>query len=132
MTAKAPDQTAFRFPDAYEAEQAYGEILKICRSIADRIGRKEVAFELDLRGSSLDNALADRDRHSLKARQILYFLLKDSSGELITKLATLAGFEAKRAQPVLTAEQKLDLLKARIRKRLGNVADEIIDEALGR
>lgn len=105
-------QTELEFADAWAAESSYPELLNIVRQVADEIGRKQVAFDLDVSRSVLDATLADRDRNSLKAKHLLYFARKSTA--VAEWLAAFAGGRFEREQQQ-TPEEELAALKTAVR-----------------
>jgi hypothetical protein len=55
-------QVALSFPAAYVGRQAWAEQLDALRAAVKHLGPKEVAFELDIGGTQLADALNERDR----------------------------------------------------------------------
>jgi hypothetical protein len=106
------EQVRLAFPSSYLAEERWPELLEIVKQEADRIGRKQVAYDLDVSRTVLDNTLADRDRCHLKARHLVYFALQ--SPRIAEWFARLSGgtFEP---NPVMTPEEELAALKKVLR-----------------
>lgn len=131
MSRRRNGQQELPLPAAYEAERAYVRILDLARTLCDDIGRKEVAFDLDRRRTDLDHALLDRDRHHLRARDLVYLLLRDEEGRLLRELADLVGCEVEPQEP-LTAEEKLRRIERRGREKFGELWEDLEKEALKR
>ncbi len=124
-----PVQMQLKFPEASLAKQEWPKLLELVRRSADAHERKEVGVELDLSRSVLDNILMDRDRHALKAKHLLYFLLIDESGQILKMLAALTGHQVSPKKP-LTPTQKAQAYERVIRKRLGDFGEELLRSAL--
>jgi hypothetical protein len=88
------------------------ELLETVRQAANRIERKQVAADLDVKRTVLDSLLANRERHKLKARQLIYFVMRDRG--VIEHLCRMAGgrFEP---DPVMTPAEELAALKKVLR-----------------
>lgn len=122
-------QIPLKFPEVHLVSERWPELLELVRMVAVDVGRKTVADELDLSRSVLDNILLDRDRHALKARHLMYFILRDRSGRILALLAEMSG---RRVEPrrELTADEKVRAYERAIRRRLGDFGDELLAEAL--
>ena len=120
-------QTELKFPDRWLAKERFPELRELCREVADRHGRKDVADELKIAKSSLDNILAGRERHSLKAKSLLVFARKDP--RIPEWFAEFCGghFEREHSQ---TPEEELAALKAAVRS-MGIAGDAIFAIAKG-
>lgn len=55
-------QLSIAYKPAYEAREIHERRLSVLRTTVEHLGRKEVAFELDISGSQLSDALNERDR----------------------------------------------------------------------
>ena len=106
-------------------------ILPLVRELAAAHGRKEVAFDLDVGHSYVDSVLIESGNYRLKAEELVYFLLADESGRLLSLIAELCGFELAEQQP-LTADEKLTRLEQRLRSKLGELGEQTIREAYER
>jgi hypothetical protein len=92
---------------------------RLLRQMAERIGNKVCAIDLDVAPSQLSHALDERDRN-LPAKWIAY--LVTNAGELgddyVRRLAKLRGLEVIEAQPLKPAEELAEL-KAALAECLG-------------
>lgn len=87
-------QLSLTYKPAHAGGEAWQRQLAILRTIVEHLGRKEVAFELDISGSGLSDALNERDRkrwaaewtHVVKA--MLSSKHDDVSSKLLRELAT--------------------------------------------
>jgi hypothetical protein len=100
-------------------------VLESIRHAADRIGRKQVAADLDIKVKVLDNVLADRERHHLKARYLVYFVMNDRV--VAETICTLRGGRYAESKPKTPAE-KLEALEAEVRA-LGPVGQVLLERA---
>lgn len=126
MTEKA--QLSLQLPAAYRAAEKWPEVLDAIRNVCVDLGRGEVVEMLDCSPSYLKNALVERDRHNLKAKELVTLLAADRSGQILRLLADLNGFELAPKRE-LTPEEKLERLQRTIRAKLGPLGDELIREA---
>lgn len=124
-------QETLEFPEVYKAEETWPSVLEIVRQISVDVGRKTVADDLDLSRSVLDNILLDRDRHALKAKHLLYFLIKDRSGMLLQAMAGLVGAQV-APRKELSPEEKLDRLEKTLADALGkDLRESLYSKAWG-
>ncbi len=122
------EQMELDFPKVCTMHEQWPVLLELVRQVAVDVGRKQIGGDLKMGRSVLDNTLLDRDRHSLKAKHLIYYLLSDESGRMIRLLANLCGQQVLPRKP-LTPEEKLRALEATVRRRLGDLGDEILAEA---
>jgi hypothetical protein len=118
------EQVRLAFPFPYLSEERWPELLGIVRQEADRIGRKEVAYDLDVSRTVLDNMLADRDRCHIKARHLVYFAVH--SPRVAEWFARLSGGRFERAPR--SPEEDLAALKAVLRTQ-GDVGRLLLERA---
>lgn len=131
MSKILPLQADLPLPTGHTVEVEWPNVLDLAVEVANWVGRKEVAHDLGMMRARLDNALADRDRHPLHARALLYLILRDGDRSILRYLADLCGCELVEREP-LTPEQQLERLlteilpdecgpeqRARILRRLG-------------
>lgn len=101
-------------------ETLWADDRRLLRRMAEAIGLKQVAYELDVAPSQLSHALDERERN-LPAKWVRY-LLRAAPKELreayVRGLATMIGCELAEA-PVMTPEQELAALKAALAESLG-------------
>jgi hypothetical protein len=105
-------QLSIGFKPSYAGGESWQAQLILLRTAVEHLGRKEVAFELDVNGSTLSDALNERDRkrwaaewtHVLKA--MLSIRRDDISRDLHRKLveADAVGFVVEE-QAALTPEE---------------------------
>jgi len=55
-------QLSLGYRPAYEGREVHERRLSVLHTTVEHLGRKEVAFELDISGSQLSDALNERDR----------------------------------------------------------------------
>lgn len=112
--------------DAELWQRMLDEIRDVCRAET----HKEVSFALDMTGSELSNALAERDRNHLKMRSFPYFLRHRRSDELLRLMVEFCGRELGAPRP-LTAAEKLSRLEEAL-ARAGAAGEAILADAYGR
>ncbi len=107
------EQLALRYSPAWRASDAWPRVLEEIRRVVSVITLKEAAHDLDTQPSYLANALAERDRHYLRAEWLLYFVVKDPTTKLLGTIADLATCDVKRREP-LTAVERLSRLESAV------------------
>ncbi len=112
-----------------ETKKQWPKLLETITNTANAIGRKRIVYDLKVSRSALDNVLADRNRHALKAKHLVYLLLCDESGVLLRQLADLTGHRVERKR-VLTPEERGKAIEKKLLQRMGPMGQELIDEAL--
>ena len=113
MTQKPLD-----FGDRYRYSQAWDAILEQLNRAVVNVGRKEAAYQLDTSPSVLSNALAERDRHVVRAPWLPYLTAAAPDNSIVEILAGLRGLTIAPAVE-LTPEQKLDRLTRALEGTLG-------------
>jgi hypothetical protein len=104
--------------------------LDAIREIVRAAGAKEAAFRLDLSGSELSNALAERNRCSIKAAHLPTLLSLRSTDELPRLIASHCGLELAAPRP-MTAAERLERLEQAL-LRAGTAGQAILADAYGR
>ncbi len=110
--------------------ELWAQLLEVMRSIVRERGPKEVTYALDVSGSELANALAERNRCELKLRHLPYFLrarLNDDLPRLIVEHCGLSLGEPR----ALTAAEELALIKETL-FRSGPLGQAVMNEVYGR
>jgi hypothetical protein len=126
----ATGQLELPTPLAYRTKVAWREqVLPLVRELAAAMGRKELAWELDVRHSYIDNVLTESSNYRLKAEELVHLLLREDGGRLLELLAELCGHQVQRCKP-LTDGEKLERLRRKLHE-LGPLGDQIIREATG-
>lgn len=114
----APEQLQIRY-DGLRADDAdWAELLSCLRETISALGLKEVAFRLDVQPSELAHALAERDRHSVKAKWLPVIARMAKDKALAEFFAEIQGMEVQPAKPV-TPEEELLALKGALEECLG-------------
>jgi hypothetical protein len=112
-------------PPECVVDKRWPELLELLAVTASEWNRSKVADKVDLSLSALNNALLDRDRHSLKAKHLFYFLLR--SPRVLAWIAEMAGYTVERTRP-RSAEEKLAALEAAVRS-MGAMGDQLLELA---
>ncbi len=115
-------------PTVTDAE-TWAQILDEIREIVRARGPKEVAFALDISGSDLSNAIAERNRTELKLRHLPYFLHARLNDELPRIIVEHCGLSLSETRP-LTAAERLERLEAAA-LRSGAAGQAILEDAFG-
>ena len=113
-------QLALAYDPGYRSEAAYARVLAAVVDIVARVGLKEAAHALDAQPSVLSHALAGRDRHTVRAEWLPYFLAHDTDGALIRALADCGDWEVSR-RVELTPAQRLE----RIERALASLPESV-------
>lgn len=101
-----------------------------CSAGAVRVGPSQIAYDLDISGSELSNALNERNRSELKLRYLPYFLshrLNDDLPRIIVEHCKLTLGEPRP----LTAAEKLARLEEAL-GRAGAAGQAILADAYGK
>jgi hypothetical protein len=117
-------------PAAYRASVVWSAMLERCRAVADVIGRKEVAYDLDTQRTRLDHALFERDRHHLRGLELVYLVLRGDAPQILEPLHSELALVVAPQQPLTTAE-KLSRLERAI-AGLGPIGQQLLTEAYRR
>lgn len=93
---------------------------RLLRQMAERIGNKVCAIDLDIAPSQLSHALDERDHRNLPAKWIAYLVTNvgELGDEYVRRLAKLRGLDVVEAKPAEPAEELADL-KAALAELLG-------------
>lgn len=104
------------------------KVLRVCNEYVEIIGRKEVAFDVGLSAAGLKHALAERERHHLPARVLVYLLVNSPDDRLARLLAAVGGGTWEKRRKRTQAE-----IDARMRERAlergGELAEQWLDWA---
>lgn len=115
----------------FDAERAWDEDRRLLRQMAERIGLKACAIDLDISYSQLSHALDERERN-LPAKWIRYLVAKaplDMAAAYVRRLAGLRKMVVIDAAP-LTPEEELAALKDAMASCLGpEVRQVVLDKA---
>ena len=81
-------QLSLGYKPAYEGRQVHERRLSVLLTTVEHLGRKEVAFELDISGSQLSDALNERDRKrwATEWTDVIKAMLRTKHDELSAKL----------------------------------------------
>lgn len=120
-------QLALRYDDRFARSEAWAGILTEIVRIVGIVGLKQAAFDLDAQPSQLAHALAERDRHYLRAEWLPYFLGKAPDAALARALAACSGLEVAPRRE-LTPAEKLDRI-VRVLEQSGPAGAAILEEA---
>lgn len=112
-----------------EGEQLYYRFLQRAEQMSSALGKGEVASAIGMEFPTFSNALRDRNRCHFRGPQICGLILLD---EQDLGLGELAAAKEKILMPrrPLTAEERYRRLAERLRRKLGQLGDELIEEAL--
>jgi hypothetical protein len=105
-------QAALDFGGGWRCAQAWAELLETLNAAVTHVGRKEAAYNLDTSPSQLANALAERDRHYLRASWLPYLVAVAPSHRPVEILAGLRGLELSPRKPMTPAEELAELRAA--------------------
>ncbi len=133
-------QLSLVYRPAHAGGEAWQRQLEVLRAIVEHLGRKEVAFELDVTGSALGDALHERDRkrwaaewtHVVKA--MLAHRYDDASRALLLQLceADLEVTPLTVGEPRGLTPEELAIAYRRELAALGADGKAAIDRVLGK
>jgi hypothetical protein len=103
-------QAELPFASGADADNRWAHLLNILRSTVDELGLKQVAYDLDTSPSQLSNSLAERDRHHVPARWLVYLATRSRHDDIPGFFAGLRGLELS-TPPVMTPEEELRRLR---------------------
>lgn len=126
MTA---EQLRIRFGALVDSEALYQEVLRAIEALASGLGKGAVADQLQMPDATFSHALRDRNRCHFKAAHLVALILLDEGDAILELLARAKGKTLHRKRQRTDAES-LELLKSFLRKRLGELGEEITREAL--
>jgi len=118
LRTKSAQQLAIRYDQRSWAEHEGDKLLRAAAATIQRIGRKEVAYDLNVSESLLDHTFARRGRHYARLDWVPYLVAKSPDDELARALVAPGGWIVERA-PELTAEERLTRLEATLAEHLG-------------
>lgn len=122
-------QQALPFGVLPQAMELYIELLAIIEEDSSGPGKAKVAEAIGMRAPTFSNALRNRNDTTFKAVHFVALLLMDKSDRMLEAIARSKGKTLHPVRPLTDAE-KLERLQAYVRKRLGDLGEEICDEAL--
>jgi len=115
----APDarrlQLDLGFDDPYRIDRRWAEILECCNDAVRNVGLKEVAYALDQQASVVAHALAERERHYVRAKWLVYLTPLAPSDRIVEVLAESRGLEVRQAHE-LSPTEKLQRLTSELEK----------------
>ena len=121
-------QLSLAYDDRWRHPGEWARVMTEAKRVVDDIGLKQAAFDLDIQPSLLSHAVAERERHYLRAEWLIYLVRKDESGKLLAALADVGGWELSR-RIELTSDQRLDRLESALRRLPDGVIDAIYRDA---
>ncbi len=128
-------QLALVYDAAHEGAAEWERQLAWFRRVVDVLGHKEVAFTLDVKPSSLTDALLERERKGVKPNWITKVLRMDVPEEMRVEYLRIVcnglGYETpKRIRVKTSAEELRDTREALLRLAPGVLA--LVDKELGK
>lgn len=124
------EQLELPTPAEFRAQVVWRDMLERCRAVADVIGRKEVAYDLNTPRTRLDHALFERDRHHLRGMELVYLVLRGDAPQILEPLHAELGLVLAPQQPLTTTE-KLARLERQV-AALGPIGQQLLSEAYKR
>jgi len=98
---------------------------ELIREAIDEIGTKQAAFDMDMQPSLLLHSVAERDRHRISGRVLVYAIAHGKSDDLLRYLAALRGRDVV-APEILTPEEELVRTKQALLKNFGPAGADLI------
>ena len=122
-------QLSLGYKPAYEGRQVHERRLSVLLTTVEHLGRKEVAFELDISGSQLSDALNERDRKrwATEWTDVIKAMLRKRSDELSTKLYRQL-LELDAAHSDFVVDEPLDLTPEQ-REAVAKFIDRLLKRA---
>lgn len=124
-------QLALRWSAPDRDRESWAHQLELLRLVVARVSLKEVAYRLDVEPSALANALAERDRHYVRASWLSALTeLAAEHGlgeELGAALVAPAGLSVAQAAQ-MTPEQRLERIQGAL-LTMGEVGDLVLKKA---
>lgn len=118
-----------KFGPLADSEALYHEILRIIDDLAAVEGKGVFADKIGVSDNFLSNALKDRNRCHLKARELVAIIFAlDPDKRILQRLAEAHGKTLYDERP-LTPEEKLARLESRLRSKFGELGEEAMREA---
>jgi len=111
-----------------EAKRLRRVILRAARDVAQQVGPKVIAPELDLGPSALMDCIEERERHCLTLKQICEVLAFDDRGVILAALAEATNHEPPIRKPQLDDSARLECL-LRSLARAGPAGVAILEDA---
>lgn len=115
------------FGEDARARETWARVLRRVSEVVALVTVKEVAYRLNTSPSTLCDALAERERKNLHARQLVQLLAMPEGEAVFRELADALGWEVKRKAPMTSAEE-LARLKELIKQRLGDLGEQLLAE----
>lgn len=110
--------------DLDRATMALARLRCAVRSVADQIGIKALAEDWDCSSErKVTDKIEQRDRHYLKPEELIDLILRDRSGQIISELCELAGYDTPERKHLKTEAEKFTSLDAAIESLGPEVAD---------
>lgn len=128
--AASPEQLPLEYNDRWRNHESWQRLLGEIRTAVAVIGLKQAAYDLDTQPSVLAHALAERERHYVRAEWLPYLVAHAPTDEIVRRLAGLRGLDV-QARAELTPEEKLDALDEALDRVLGQAAAELVRRAAG-
>lgn len=116
-----------RKEDGYRLRRA---ALRAAIELADTVGSKVIAADLDMGASQLRDSLAERERHHLTLEQFFTVLTFDDSGRILAALCEATGYEAPVRKRALDDTEKLERLIRSLAKA-GPAGLALLEDAFG-
>lgn len=122
-------QLDLSFDERTPGERRWQELLAELRRTVAMVGLKEAAFACNAKPDRLSHALAERDRHYLRAEWVQPILMLSPDLGLAKTLVRPAGLDVEHKEE-LSAEEKLERLEFVLESSLGpDMRRSIYDKA---
>lgn len=126
-------QIAFAYDAATVGAYDWQAVIAWLRRAVDVIGHKELAYQLNIKPSSLTDALLERERKQFKLKQllvVLHMVPEEMRGEFMRIMGTAHGYEF-RPKKVRTAGEELAATREAL-KRLAPAVLTLVDKEIGK
>lgn len=102
----APEQLGLRYDSRYLAGEQWGRVLDAFAGVVREVGLKTAAYELDVQPSVLAHAIAERERHYVRAEWLVWAVAKARTPDLAEALVAPGGLTVKPKHKLSDAEYR--------------------------
>jgi hypothetical protein len=99
------EQLSLRYNDRFEHAEQWAELLDAVGEVVRAVGLKQVAYDLDQQPSVLAHALAERERHYVRAEWLPYLVAHAPSDRIVALVASWRHLEVKPRHELTPAEE---------------------------
>lgn len=108
-------QLPLGFNDRYRDTAISVAVRRELRAVADEVGLKALAADLDRGHSELRRAFDEDERHYLRLDEVVAIMRRDTTGRVLRVLAVELGYEVSKRRE-LSADEKLERIQAELER----------------